>query len=117
MAFGESVKYRVIISQNIRSLAVMNEIQSFLGEGKVNVDNKSMVTFKIASLAGVNALITKFTEAKLYGAKALDYADFCKGIEVINSKAHLTPEGFLVIKSLIAGMNSTRTDFGSEFNH
>ena len=45
--------------------------------------------------------------------KALDYSDFyfCTGIEIMNSKAHLTQEGLELIKTLSSGMNSKRTKF------
>jgi LAGLIDADG endonuclease len=46
-------------------------------------------------------------------AKQLDYADFCKVVDLINSKAHLTRAGLDAIKGVSAGMNSNRTDFGS----
>jgi hypothetical protein len=29
-------------------------------------------------------------QCKILGAKALDYKDFCKGVDLINQKSHLT---------------------------
>ena len=49
------------------------------------------------------------------GAKALDYADFCKGIEIINSKEHLTQEGLNKFNTLLQHMNSKRTNFEGYF--
>ena len=44
----------------------------------------------------------------LKGAKLLDYLDFCKGINLINNKTHLTREGLEEIILLTNNMNSTR---------
>jgi hypothetical protein len=47
----------------------------------------------------------------LHGAKALDYADFCKIITIMNNKSHLTKTGMTDIINIIKGMNNKRTHF------
>lgn len=64
------------------------------------------------SLKDINAFIESFKEAQLLGAKALDYADFCKAVDLMNSKNHLTQEGLVAIRAIASGMNSTRVYFG-----
>jgi hypothetical protein len=42
------------------------------------------------------------------GAKALDFLDFCKAIDLINKKEHLTKEGLNKIIKIKSDMNSNR---------
>lgn len=46
----------------------------------------------------------------LIGAKLLDYQDFCKVVELMKNKAHLTPEGIVQIKNIKDGLNTGRDD-------
>jgi hypothetical protein len=38
----------------------------------------------------------------------MNYLDFCKVAKLMNEKAHLTEEGFKVIRKIKAGMNTGR---------
>lgn len=89
----------------------MQAIKDFLGVGNVYVNPKPMSTFRIFNLADVISFIDPFKEAQLLGAKALDYSDFCRGINLINSKVTKTSEGLAAYEQLILGMNSTKTIF------
>jgi len=60
----------------------------------------------------VNNFISKFKDTQLLRAKTLDYAYFCKGIDLINSKAHLNKEGLSTYIKILEGMNSNRSYFG-----
>jgi hypothetical protein len=53
----------------------------------------------------------------LSGAKALDFADFCKGIEILNQSGHLTSAGLAQLKSLYLSMNSNRTHSVRELHY
>lgn len=44
----------------------------------------------------------------ILGVKSKDFEDWAKAVEIINSKAHLTKEGFEQIKLIKAGMNRGR---------
>jgi hypothetical protein len=44
-------------------------------------------------------LIGAFQEVKFLGTKALVYADFCKAIDLINTKSQLTREGLEAIRA------------------
>jgi hypothetical protein len=52
--------------------------------------------------------IENFNSSMFEGAKALDYLDFCKAINLINNKTHLTKEGLNKIIKIKSGMNSNR---------
>ena len=109
---GERVKLYIQITQHTNSLIVLNKIQEFFGFGQVYPRKDTLAAdYKITSITNINKFIELFKPAKLLGAKALDYADFCKGINLINEKLHLTRSGLNKIKTIIKGMNSTRTKF------
>jgi len=104
------------ISQNNRSKEALEAIQNYLGYGSIYNVRKDLSTYVIRSIKQINNFIELFSKTQILGAKALDYTDFCKGVNILNQKAHLTGEGFAEYKSLIAGMNSTRTVFSKDIN-
>jgi len=111
-SIGERVIIKIQITQHNNSIIVLNHIIEFLKIGKIIKDPRHNVSsFVIISLADINKFINIFKETKLYGAKALDYIDFCKGIQIMNNKEHLNREGLNIIKLLSSNMNSNRTKF------
>jgi hypothetical protein len=114
-ALGASCDVIISISQDEVSLVTLENIVTFLGIGKIRKDssNRTIYVYFLGSLKDINIFINKFKEVKLLGAKALDYADFCKGIEIINNKEHLTREGLNKLEALSQNMNSKRTNFES----
>lgn len=121
LRFRQSIKYAlgvgceavISITQDGVSLITLEHIITFLGIGKIVKEsgNRTTYLYYIGSIKDINLFIQKFEEAKLLGAKALDYADFCKGIEIINRKEHLTQEGLNKLKALSQNMNSKRSNF------
>jgi hypothetical protein len=110
----ERANIQITITQNNISLVVLEKIKVFLGLGSIYKDSRSDASyFKICSLKQINKFIELFKFASLLGAKALDYSDFKKGLNIINNKDHLNKEGFNALKIISAGMNSKRTDFKS----
>lgn len=112
---GANCEPIISISQDGVSLNTLEHIVKFLGIGKVNNDSANRTTYfyYLASLKNINLFITKIEDAKILGSKALDYVDFCKGIEIINRKEHLTQKGLNNLEALVNNMNSNRTNFGS----
>jgi hypothetical protein len=66
-------------------------------------------SFKISNIEGINKLITYLEGSSFYGAKALDYTDFCKAINIINNKGHFQEEGRLKLRNLKGSTNSKRS--------
>jgi len=54
----------------------------------------------------INIIIPFFNKYPIHGAKAFDYADFCKIALLIEDKAHLTKEGLDKIRKMKAAMNT-----------
>lgn len=110
-SLGMRVSPKITITQNNTSLSLLYFIVSSLGIGSVYKHDRDGLASRavIFSREDINFFISKFKEHSLHGAKALDYLDFCKGIEIINEKAHLTRDGLNKILELSQQMNSNRT--------
>jgi LAGLIDADG endonuclease len=111
MRLGVRFDYGITIGQNVISLIVLEAIASFFGFGTIREGVRNVYNYRINSLKNINSFISVFNEAKLQGAKSLDYADFSKGIELINNKQHLTRSGLNSLKAISSNMNSKRTKF------
>ena len=84
------------ISRHERDLTVLNRIIQSMGCGNIvkpssDRDRYNISVGNISDL--VNIIIPLFENNPIYGAKHKDFLDFCKGIYIIKSKGHLTPEG------------------------
>ena len=55
-----------------------------------------------------NQIIPFFQKHPIMGVKSLDFADFCKVVDLMQKKAHLTEAGLAQIKLIKVGMNSGR---------
>jgi len=101
------------IVQHERDRILLERIQSSLGCGKfssLKVDG--CYDLRVADIATITSKIVPFfTSHTLQGAKALDFRDFCLGIEIMNKGGHLTEVGLTKLRSLYLGMNSNRTKF------
>jgi hypothetical protein len=56
----------------------------------------------------VEKIIPFFNKYQLEGAKALDFADFCKVAELMKNKDHLNQVGLEQIRKIKVGMNTGR---------
>ena len=112
---GTSCEPVITISQDMISLITLEYIKTFIGVGSVvrNSVRGTEYVFCLTSVKNINLFLNKIEEAKarILGSKGLDYLDFCKGMELINKKEHLTQEGFNKIEALSQQMNKKRTNF------
>jgi LAGLIDADG endonuclease len=102
------------ITQHNRSKSTLEAIQKFFNYGSIYSNKNGVSNYIIRSIKLINNFIERFEETQLLGAKALDYADFCKAVWLMNNKSHLTPEGLAEFKTIAAGMNSTRIFAGAD---
>lgn len=112
----QGVTAKISIGQHTKSLVLLEGIIKFLNFGSISkiktLKSKSEVReIVISKLSSIIILIDNLKEHRLYGAKYLDFLDFCKGIEIIRSKKHLTQEGKSELKKIYSGMNQRRKEF------
>jgi len=111
-----SNNYRIIcemhITQNERSVRVLEEIKEYLKCGIVKTDNKLTKTMKyqISSIIDIKEILIPYLEEyPLLTSKYLNYQTFKEVIEIMYKKEHLTKEGVEKIKGLVRKMNNKRT--------
>jgi LAGLIDADG DNA endonuclease family protein len=97
------------ISQSVRDTDLMYNIYKYLNCGTIS-SNKKYLQFRVTKFEDVERkIIPFFINYPMYGIKNLNYLDFCKIMELVQSKVHLTTEGINKIKSIKEGMNFGRT--------
>jgi len=108
---GYQIKLKFQITQHSRDLELMNTLIKFLDCGNlVEVRGRSAVDIVITKISDIESkIVPLFTDFPLKGNKNLDFLDFCKVLEFIKNKDHLTTEGFEYIKQIKSQMNSQRS--------
>ena len=106
---GYSVELRFSISQHSKD-TLLRSLTNFFKCGKIRImGNKSMVEFRVCSFKDIiEKVIPFFDQYSLYGAKSLDYEDFCKIASMMKSKTHLTVSGLEQIRKIKSNMNRGR---------
>nr|QVV23912.1 hypothetical protein [Trichoderma cornu-damae] len=110
MKTGLQVQLRYQITQSAIDRVFMNSLVSFWGCGKVFLRFKeSKVDFQILKFQDLSEkVIPFFQNIPLEGTKHQDFVDFCKAVEIMKEKGHLTNEGINQLYKLKAGMNKGR---------
>jgi hypothetical protein len=100
------------VTQHERDRILLSRIQSVLDCGSISSVGRNALELRVYGLSKItDKIVPFFSQHPLHGAKALDFRDFCKGIEIMNNGDHLTEAGLQQLKELYDGMNSTRTKF------
>ena len=99
---GYAVSLVFSISQDLRDLELLNRLVSYLGCGIVREHpNRNTAELIITKSEDINLKLIQFLiKFPLSGVKFLDFDRFKKASILINSKAHLTPEGINLIKDI-----------------
>lgn len=110
MKTGFQVQLRFNITQYSIDSELMNSLIDFWGCGKVFVSFKgNKLDFQILNFKDLSdKVIPLFQSISLRGVKSKDFSDFCKAVEIIKVKGHLSNEGLDKIRKLKAGMNTGR---------
>ena len=107
---GYQVQLRFQITQHSIDKVFMNNLETFWGCGKVFLRfRENKVDFQILKLKDLSdKVIPLFQTISLQGVKTEDFADFCKAVDIMKVKGHLTNEGLDKIRKLKSGMNRGR---------
>ena len=95
------------IGQHGRDYDLVKSFISYLG--RIFRKKKNYTNFKVFRFSDIeNKIIPFFLEHKIIGSKSLDFIDWCKVLEIIKAKKHLTMEGVTEIRKIHNGKNSGR---------
>jgi hypothetical protein len=101
------------IELHSRELPLLYKIQDFFGGvGNVHVaSSRSLVRYSVAGISDlVNNVLPHFTKFELVGSKQPNFIVWSKILRLVNSKAHLTPEGLDQIRELKLNLNKYNTE-------
>jgi LAGLIDADG endonuclease len=93
-----------LIDNNLLPSRIMPDKYIYTSEAKEN----SLLQIKNYFLI-VNKIIPFFNEYPILGVKSLDFADFKKVAELMETKQHLTSDGLSKIIEIVKGMNLDRS--------
>jgi hypothetical protein len=97
------------ITQHSRDAWLMNSLITFFGCGRVEGHPLGLaVDFVVTKLSDIGQIILFFEKYPIRGSKAKNFSDFCKVVELMKNKTHLTDDGLDQIQKIKSGMNSLR---------
>ena len=105
------VQLRFAVHLHIREQEVIKGLALFFNfdTSKYIYYTETSVAIQIVNTSDIlNIIIPFFDKYKIKGAKELDYIDFKKVTEIVNSKSHLTEDGFNRILVIKDNMNLKR---------
>lgn len=107
---GYSLKLRFSVNQHFRDEQLISSFTRIFKCGNIAISkNNSIIEFRVSSLKDIiEKIIPFFKKYPLYGAKRLEYLDFCKVVNMMNSKTHLTELGLEEIRKIKSNMNRGR---------
>lgn len=90
----------------------MELIKNYLGAGRLEkYPGKPLLYLVITKISEINQIaIPFFNEYPIIGIKHLDYLDWCRVANLIETGAHLTNEGLAEIRKIKNGINTSRKD-------
>ena len=113
---GVQIFPEFVVTQGAKSLEALEKLQNFFGCGKIyenrRKDNHRENLYRYCVRNRVDLgdkVIPFFQEYPLQTSKHQDFLVFCQVMDMIESKAHLTQQGLLSIRTLAAKTNRRKT--------
>lgn len=110
----ERAKLKFTIAQHSRDESLISSLVEYLDCGVIN-KGSAAVYYIVTKLSDIHEKIVPFFDKyPIRGAKAKDYADFCRAVEIMKKNGHLTLKGLDQIREIKAGMNRGRGKSSSD---
>jgi hypothetical protein len=101
--------YKIIlcfsISLSEKDKALLENIQTFFGVGKIYKHSQNSYIYKVQSIKDLQVIIVYFDKYPLITKKRADYLLFKQIIELMQKKEHLTVAGLREIVAIKASLN------------
>jgi hypothetical protein len=107
---GRSVYLHFDITQHNRDGLLLRSFIEYFNCGNVyNHSSDDALVFKVSKFSDITEKIVPFFQKyPLQGVKSKDFNDFCKVVELMKTKVHLTEEGLNQIIQIKDAMNKGR---------
>ena len=105
---GKQVVLMFSLSQHSRDASLLRSICDYLNCGAYYpISNREEGNFTVAKFSDIEEkIIPFFKNYPIIGVKSLDYSCFCKVVEIIKVKEHLTEKGLAEVVKIKNGMNT-----------
>ena len=89
------------VTQHSRDEQLMRNLIECLNCGSVFKHSENTVVFKVSNLPDLSKnILPFFLRYSIIGVKSKDFKDFCKVVELMKNKAHLTEDGLDKIRQI-----------------
>lgn len=107
---GQAVQLRFKLTQHSRDESLLKSFIVYFGYGSYyKYPNKPLGDYRCVNFVHIyTKFLPFFKKYPILGVKSLDFNDWCLGAEIVQNKAHTTPEGLACLKALKEGMNKGR---------
>jgi hypothetical protein len=106
-----NVRLRFILSQHSKDEQLMVNLINYFDCGNIEKTNDGMVYFKVTKFKDNHEKIQSFfNKYQIDGVKLNDFQDWCKVVELIKNKSHLSKEGLAQIINIKERMNKNRIE-------
>ena len=105
----EGVQLEFNLTQHYRDELLMKSLIEFFSCGNLQRSNNACI-YRVTNIPNLTEkIIPLFKKYPICGEKSKDFLDFCKVLEMVELKKHLTSEGLEQIRIIKAGMNTGRS--------
>lgn len=105
---GSRVTLLFVVTQHIRDELLLKSLVNFFGCGQT-YSYKDYIEFRCQSFKdNYEKILPFFNKYPIIGVKSMDFEDWAKVAEMIQTKVHLTNRGFDQIRLIRKGMNKGR---------
>ena len=105
LKFSWRIQHRFTIVLHLKDKPISQEIQSYLGVGKIYKHGPKYLKFRVHSFKELDIVINHFKKYPLITNKCSDFKLFIMVYEIMRRKEHLTQEGFMKIIAIKASIN------------
>jgi hypothetical protein len=102
---GWRIKPIFAIGLHKKDLELLENLQFYLGVGKIHIHGKDSLQFRVDSPKELQVIINHFENYPLVTAKWADYILFKKALDIILLKEHLSKSGLLKLVGIKASLN------------
>lgn len=101
------VKTSFEINLHIKDVDILHKIKSFFGVGAIYLrSDRNIAVYRVSKIESLrDIIIPHFKVYSLISQKSIDFYFWCKVVEIISKKEHLSQSGFLTILSYYASIN------------
>jgi hypothetical protein len=106
---GSQVSLEFNLAQHIRDEQLMRSFEIYFGCGSYSSYTRDAGYFRVRNFKDImEKIVPFFTKHNIIGVKAQDFQDFCRVVELVKAKKHLTTSGLALILEIKVGMNKNR---------